>query len=75
MSLALYGKDFLGRSVIRGYGNIHLPTAEGRHRRTLRTFQPIPISSIATCCAFLHGYINEYVGYEKVLTDPEQQLR
>jgi B9 domain-containing protein 1 len=34
----LYGKDYFGRSVARGYGNIHMPSAEGRQTRKIRIF-------------------------------------
>jgi B9 domain-containing protein 1 len=67
MAIVLYGKDYLGRSVARGYGNFHLPSAEGSHTRKVRIFEAVPPSTAATCCAYLMGYINELKTPEKVL--------
>ena len=73
MVLILYGKDFLGRSVAKGYGNIHLPSSQGCHNRKVRLFETIPPSTTATCCAFLLGYINELKEPEKVLTEGDRE--
>ena len=57
--VVLYGKDYFGRSVAKGYGNVHLPSGEGNHVRKIKIFETIPLSNMANCCAFLLGYINE----------------
>lgn len=55
----MQGKDYFGRSVVKGYGNMHLPVSPGTHTRKIRVFDAIPPSSSASICAFLMGYINE----------------
>ena len=57
--MVIYGTDFFGRSVAKGYGNMHLPIHAGSHVRKLRIFDTIPQSNTANCCAFMMGYINE----------------
>jgi B9 domain-containing protein 1 len=59
MVLVIYGKDYFGRSVIKGYGNVHLPSSPGSHLRKVKIFDIVPPNSIATCCAYIMGYINE----------------
>jgi B9 domain-containing protein 1 len=59
MAIVLYGKDYLGRSVARGYGNFHLPAGEGVHVRRVKIFEAVASSTVATFCAYLMGYINE----------------
>lgn len=71
MAVVLYGKDFLGRSVAKAYGNFHLPASEGSHLRKVKIFEAIPPSNAATCCACLMGYINELKNPEKVLLGVE----
>jgi len=56
--IILYGKDFFGRSVAKGYGNIHLPSSKGNHVRKIKIFETIPQTTAANCCGFLLGYIN-----------------
>lgn len=34
----IYGKDYFGRSVAKGYGNMHLPVAAGTQTRKIRVF-------------------------------------
>jgi B9 domain-containing protein 1 len=72
MVVVLYGKDFFGRSVAKGYGNLHLPGSAGTHSRKIRLFDTIPPNTTATCCAFLMGYINELKQPEKVLTQNDR---
>lgn len=36
--IVLYGKDYFGRTVARGYGNVHLPSAAGSHIRKVKIF-------------------------------------
>jgi len=59
MVIVLYGKDLFGRSIAKGYANLHLPVAAGSHQRKVPVFETIPASSGATCCAWLLGYIHE----------------
>ena len=53
--LALYSTDFFGRSFVRGYGNVHLPTQTGTHTRILRVFKPLPQSTISGIFGFIGG--------------------
>ena len=57
--LVLYGKDFMGRSIVKGYGNIHLPVSAGTHTRDIHIFNSLPQSNTATFCAMLMGYMHE----------------
>jgi B9 domain-containing protein 1 len=57
---AFYGTDFFGRSFVRGYGNMHLPTSSGKHKRKMRIFQPLPQSTISGIFGFINGNIAEY---------------
>lgn len=66
MMVIVYGKDYFGRSIVKGYGNIHLPVSSGSQTRKLRIFKTIPPTTMASCCAFLMGYINELKEPEKV---------
>lgn len=53
--VALYGTDFFGRSFVRGYGNVHLPSQTGNHSRTIRIFKPLPQSTISGIFGFIGG--------------------
>jgi hypothetical protein len=47
--LILYGTDYFGRSIPRGYGNIFLPTSSGTHTRKVRIFRPLQPLSFWSC--------------------------
>jgi B9 domain-containing protein 1 len=70
----LYGRDFWGRSVAKGYGNMHLPVGAGDHVRKLRVFDTIAPTNTASCCAFMMGYMNELKQPERVLTEGGREL-
>jgi B9 domain-containing protein 1 len=53
MIVILYGTDFFGRSLVRGYGNVHLPSTSGIQNRKIRVFQPLPQSTLSG----MMGYI------------------
>jgi hypothetical protein len=53
--VALYGTDFFGRSFVRGYGNVHLPTQTGKHNRKMHIFRPLPQSTISGIFGFIGG--------------------
>lgn len=65
--VALYGTDFFGRSFVRGYSNIHLPSQTGTHSRRLRVFRPMPQSTISGIFGFIGGVQAEYKDHEKLL--------
>jgi B9 domain-containing protein 1 len=56
----LYGTDFFGRSILQGYGNIHLPTGSGQQKRKIRIFKPLPQSVISGIFGYLGGVVAEY---------------
>jgi B9 domain-containing protein 1 len=56
----LYGTDFFGRSILQGYGNIHLPTGSGLQKRKIRIFKPLPQSVISGIFGYLGGVVAEY---------------
>lgn len=41
IALSLYGLDFLGRDVVRGYGSTLIPLSSGRSTKTVQTYVPI----------------------------------
>jgi hypothetical protein len=45
----IYGTDYYGRSIPKGYGNIHLPMKEGIHHRKMRIFKPVQPKPILNC--------------------------
>ncbi|MCL4167484.1 UNVERIFIED_CONTAM: hypothetical protein GTU68_019652 [Idotea baltica] len=67
MILILYGTDFFGKNTVRGYGNHHLPTTTGKHKRKLRLFCPLPQSTISGILGYFQGCIAEYRDPQKTL--------
>ena len=63
-----YGTDFFGKPVLRGYGNVHLPTNSGRQERKIRLFCPQPQSVLSGILGYFQGCIAEYRDYRKVLS-------
>ena len=66
--IALYGTDFFGRSFVRGYGNMHLPSQNGKHIRKIQIFKPLPQSTISGIFGYFGGVQAEYKDYEKILS-------
>ena len=58
--VALYGTDYFGRSFVRGYGNLHLPSQSGKHKRKMHIFRPLPQSTISGIFGFIGGTLAEY---------------
>ena len=54
ISLAVYGLDFLGRDVVRGYGSIMVPTSPGRYLESVLTYRPIS----GSCCLQFMNWLN-----------------
>lgn len=65
--IALYGTDFFGRSFVRGYCNVHLPSQTGKHTRKMQVFRPLPQSTISGIFGFIGGTLAEYKDHEKIL--------
>ena len=64
----MYGTDFLGRSFVKGYGNMHLPSQTGLTKRNIQIFRPLPQSTISGIFGFFGGVQAEYKDYEKILS-------
>ena len=41
LALSIYGLDFLGRDVLRGYASLMLPISSGRHTKYLKAYRPV----------------------------------
>lgn len=66
--VAVYGTDFFGKPMVRGYGNVHLPTTSGRQSRKLRIFCPQSQSVLSGILGYFQGCVAEYRDFQKVLT-------
>jgi B9 domain-containing protein 1 len=53
--LSSTGPDALGRDVVRGYGNVHVPTCPGRHVRHIPLFQPVSASLMLNWMGICRG--------------------
>jgi hypothetical protein len=67
MVVIVYGTDFFGKSFVKGYGNVHLPTGGGMQRRRMRIFCPEPRSVVSGILGYFQGCIAEYRDVERVL--------
>jgi B9 domain-containing protein 1 len=65
--LTVYGIDFFGRPVIKGYGVFYLTCTEGVSVRRLKLFRPLPSSWIVGLMGKLKGKNPEYVNPVKTL--------
>lgn len=68
MIVVVYGSDFFGKAMVKGYGNVHLPTQPARQDRKIRVFCPQPQSVLSGMLGYFQGCIAEYRDYQKVLT-------
>ena len=67
ISIAIYGLDFLGRDVIRGYGSTIIPIGTGRYEDVIiETYRPISGSLCHRFMNWINGTLPEY--YETVFT-------
>ena len=66
ISIAVYGLDFFGRDVVRGYGSVLVPTSPGRHTLTLEIYRPISGNICHQFLNWLKGTLPEY--YETAFT-------
>ena len=69
MTLSLYGPDFLGREIIKGYSTIHVPCQPGRHERTAKTFHPKSASLLVEFLGMMKGKVPELVDPSRTLAD------
>lgn len=59
--LAVYGQDFWGRDVVRGYGSRLLPLTPGMHTQEVNMFVPETSSFVQRALGWLVGRRAEYV--------------
>ena len=53
--ISIYGIDYLGRDVVRGYGSALIPLCPGQHVVEMETYTPLATSSFNTVIAWLLG--------------------
>uniref|UniRef100_A0A8V5HB00 B9 domain-containing protein 1 n=1 Tax=Melopsittacus undulatus TaxID=13146 RepID=A0A8V5HB00_MELUD len=61
--ISVYGPDFFGHDVVRGYGAVHVPFVPGRHTRTIPMFVPESTSR-------LQQFTSWFTGRRPEFTDP-----
>ncbi|XP_062444525.1 B9 domain-containing protein 1 [Rhea pennata] len=61
--VSVYGPDFFGNDVVRGYGAVHVPIVPGRHIRTIPMFVPESSSR-------LQQFTSWFTGRRPEFTDP-----
>lgn len=66
ISFGVYGHDFLGRDVVRGYGSILIPTMSGRYMKKVQLYRPISGSWWDQITNYIRGTSPEY--YETIFT-------
>jgi len=69
--LTVMGPDFFGRSVVKGYGSVHIPTTPGFHERTVYLYKPIPMSLFSGIFGYLKGKMAEYETPTKLIAKGE----
>ena len=60
LSLQLFGPDFMGRDVVRGYGAVHVPTQAGHHEMYVQMFAPKSSSTFQAIQSTLMGTPPEF---------------
>ncbi|KAL0233808.1 hypothetical protein PCE1_002314 [Barthelona sp. PCE] len=53
--LTMYGLDFLGRQIPKGFGAIHIPLQSGTFTKTIELYRPISSSFITSIRSFFSG--------------------
>ncbi|XP_015904593.1 B9 domain-containing protein 1 [Parasteatoda tepidariorum] len=59
--VSVYGLDFFGNDVVRGYGSVHVPVAPGKHRRRIPMFVPQSSSVLQRFTSWLIGKRPEFI--------------
>lgn len=58
--ISIYGFDFMGRDVVRGYASLLLPVSPGRYTKYLKTYRPVSGSWFVQAVNWLLGTNPEY---------------
>ena len=70
----VYGLDWWGRHVVRGYGSMHVPIAPGRYTKNVRLFTPLSSSPIQQLSAFFTGERPEFRDFKTVTTGEHREV-
>jgi B9 domain-containing protein 1 len=54
-AMQVYGTDFLGRDVVRGYGSALVPLAPGQHVFNVPVYVPLASSILTSWLSWLNG--------------------
>ncbi|XP_054706792.1 B9 domain-containing protein 1-like isoform X2 [Uloborus diversus] len=68
--MSMYGIDFFGNDIVRGYGSVHIPIMPGKHRRRVSMFVPESSSLLQKFTGWLIGRRPEFVD-QKVVSQGE----
>lgn len=60
MAISVYGIDFLGRDVVRGYGSALIPLSNGKHEIEVEMFTPLATSNMNQWVSWLMGNPPEF---------------
>ncbi len=55
IALSVYGIDFLGRDVIRGYGSVLIPLSSGQHTLEVEMYAPLASSTLNHIASIFMG--------------------
>lgn len=72
--LAVYGMDALGRDVVRGYGQTHIPAFPGQYTRYVRMFLPMSSSWFQEWTAWLMGNQVEFYDSRSIATSENRDV-
>ncbi|XP_055934763.1 B9 domain-containing protein 1-like [Argiope bruennichi] len=59
--VSMYGIDFFGNDIVRGYGSVHVPISAGRHKRRIAMFVPESSSMLQKFTSWLIGRRPEFI--------------
>lgn len=66
LAVSVYGLNFLGLDVIRGYGHLHLPPIPGRHELSIDLFRPKSSTLLGEISCYLGGKRPEFLDFKVV---------
>jgi B9 domain-containing protein 1 len=55
IAVGVYGIDFFGRDVVRGYGSVLVPMQPGTHELKMEMFRPVANSTLNEIAAWIFG--------------------